>query len=93
MGVLAGFLKNEIRESLPATVATTAPRQPDKSQESQEEASAVVQGLFDSFAVEAQRRRDWWRRPPDGWPHSITMRSLLSGEVNVLRLREARIRQ
>lgn len=54
---------------------------------SHEDARADVERLLDQMAERNAAARDWHLRPPEGWPHSITMRNALTGETTKIRLR------
>ncbi len=48
--------------------------------------AASVEALLDAMAAEHAARRDWHTRPPEGWPHSLTLRNMLTGETTIVRL-------
>lgn len=51
-----------------------------------EEPLAAVEKLLDTMAEETERRREWWTRPPAGWPETITLRNIVRGETTTIRL-------
>jgi len=49
-------------------------------------ARAEAEARLDEMQGENERPRDWWTRPPDGWPERITLRSALTGETTTIQL-------
>jgi len=76
----------------PEIVAELTPKHPEGDQPAPyEERRAAVERLLDDMAAEAERRRDWWERPPEGWSEGrLKIRSAMTGDVTTVQLPKGR---
>ena len=68
------------------------PDRPDASDKPDaSDAMASVERLLAQMARENERRSDWWRHPPEGWTEGkLVLRSILTGESEVIGIRKRR---
>jgi hypothetical protein len=73
-----------LRKGMCAAPAEPVSPRPEGS--SADDARASVERLLDAMAAENERRRDWWRKPIEGWSEGrLTIRSIVTGESTVIR--------